>query len=72
MEYHNIALDNTCRICTARAQTWKEIQNRKCPWYVTKYMDDIYVLFGIDRSRDEPHSPKMCDISATLSVRNKH
>ena len=62
MEYHNIALNNTCRICTARAQIAVHIHNRRAPCYVTNYIDDIYVLFGLDISTDDPniHSRKMC------------
>ena len=39
-----------CRICSGRAQTFKEISTKKKQKFVTNYASDIFELFGLIES----------------------
>ena len=64
MENHQTVIASLCRVCRNRAQNRKDIRQRIKPILATQFIDDIYILYGIDISADtiDKHATKLCKV----------
>ena len=59
---HNSCLNNLCRICSDRAQTFFQIRKKETARYCKNSKDGINAFYGIDVTEDNDNHPvKICN-----------
>ena len=62
LEVHKQSLDELCRICFGRAQSFADRNKKKKPFMCINYADEIKLQSGLDITKDLPtaHPAKLC------------